>query len=118
MNNEEYLKDFLNADSAYERFKTFSAVLDWLDTKAELIEAKNAEIEQLRNAVPGYDLSEYTEEYANHSYGDTSVSGKIACLDAMIEYCRKQQIVTNDKRYWLGQEDTLQLIKQDVYRSK
>ena len=115
MNNEEYLKQFLNAESAYDKYKIIKILLDWLDTKDGLLEAKDAEIIRLRDSVPGYALSDYVEEYNNHNYGHASLSGKLECLDELIGHCRKQQVISNENKHdWLVREDTLQLIKQDL----
>lgn len=33
---EEHIKDFMNAETEYDKWKAFEAVLKWLDSKDEL----------------------------------------------------------------------------------
>lgn len=56
-------------------------------------------------------------EYSTNCYADDSLQGKLDCLDRLIDYCREQQTVSSKRHYWVTQEDTLQLIKQDVSRA-
>jgi hypothetical protein len=59
---EKYIREFLNAETAYDRYAVFMNLLNWLDSKDELGYLREQEIKRLQDSVKGYDLNEYIGE--------------------------------------------------------
>jgi hypothetical protein len=59
---EGALRDFLNAETPYDRYVVFNRVLQWLDSKEELSYYREQEINRIRSQVTGYDLTIYEED--------------------------------------------------------
>ena len=59
VSRENLLRDFLNAETHYERFVVLNRALSWLDSKEEIAQYREQEIQRLRSQISGYDLSEY-----------------------------------------------------------
>jgi len=59
ISRENLLRDFLNAETPYDRYVLFNRALSWLDSKEEVAHYREQEIERLRSQISGYDLSEY-----------------------------------------------------------
>jgi len=56
---ENLLRDFLNAETPYERYVLFNRALSWLDAKEEIAHYREQDIQRLRSQISGYDLSEH-----------------------------------------------------------
>ena len=59
VSRENLLRDFLNAETPYDRYVLFNRALSWLDSKDETAHYREQEIIRLRSEIIGYDLSEY-----------------------------------------------------------
>jgi hypothetical protein len=59
ISRENLLRDFLNAETPYERYVLFNRALSWLDSKDETAHYREQEIIRLQSTITGYDLSEY-----------------------------------------------------------
>lgn len=56
---EALIRDFLNAETQYDRFVVLNRALSWIDAKDEIAHYQEQEIKRLRSQISGYDLSEY-----------------------------------------------------------
>jgi hypothetical protein len=56
---EALVRDFLNAETQYDRFVVLNRALSWIDAKDEIAHYQEQEIKRLRSQISGYDLSEY-----------------------------------------------------------
>jgi hypothetical protein len=59
ISRENLLRDFLNAETPYDRYVVLNSALSWLDSKEELAHYREQEIQRLRSQIRGYDLSEH-----------------------------------------------------------
>jgi hypothetical protein len=59
ISREALIRDFLNAETQYDRYRVLNRALSWLDAKEEIAHYREQEIERLRSQISGYDLSEY-----------------------------------------------------------
>ena len=59
VSRENVLRDFLNAETNYDRYVVINRVLSWLDSKEELAYYREQEIQRLRSEITGYNLEEY-----------------------------------------------------------
>ena len=56
-----YEERFINAETAYQRYKVFKDLLSWVETLYELNEAKDKRIAELESSIKGYDLDDYKD---------------------------------------------------------
>lgn len=56
---ENLIRDFLNAQTQYDRYVVLKRAISWLEAKDEIAHYQEQEIKRLRSQISGYDLSEY-----------------------------------------------------------
>ena len=61
VSREALLRDFLNAETQYDRYKILQRAISWLEAKEEIAHYREQEITRLRSQIKPYDLSEYKE---------------------------------------------------------
>lgn len=57
--HDAYERRFLNAATNYDKFQVFKDLMSWVESLVELNDLKDVEIQRLRKAFEGYDMSEY-----------------------------------------------------------
>lgn len=55
------VRDFLNAETQYDRYMVLQRAISWLEAKEELGYYREQEINRLRSQIKPYNLGEYTE---------------------------------------------------------
>lgn len=61
VSRDSLVRDFLNAESQYDRYLVLQRAISWLESKEELGYYREQEINRLRASIKPYDLNEYKE---------------------------------------------------------
>jgi hypothetical protein len=61
VSRDALIRDFLNAETQYDRYVVLQRAISWLEAKEEIAHYREQEIKSLRSQIDGYDLSEYAE---------------------------------------------------------
>lgn len=62
VSREALIRDYLNADTPYDRYKVLMRAISWLEAKEELATYREQEITRLRSEIKGYNLEEYIDD--------------------------------------------------------
>lgn len=61
VSRDALIRDFLNAETQYDRYVVLQRAISWLEAKEEIAHYREQDIKRLRSQIGGYDLSEYAE---------------------------------------------------------